>query len=365
MDKHNTRKKKNQEFLEKQNLVKKKNQELLGYINGHVSETTLERITGCNNRMGFVADKEKIKNKQVAGESCKNPFCPICSCRKARKDALAIATCMKYIENEYKKTFVFLHLTAPNVTGDKLIDEVTRFNKAFKKMFERKDIETINKGYIRKLEITYNEKPIITQEMWDGNPEKKKKPMFEYFQRLGLMIGDPNPNYDTYHAHFHVVIAVNQSYFTDRTYINQEKWLSMWREAMSVPEITQVRVERIKENGGKEIQEIAKYSAKSSDYLVSQEVFGVFYKALDRRQKITYSGLFAEANKLFKAKKLDKYKEIDQTEYIWLLLYSWGAQKYIETECRELTEVEKARYSGKLVDEIEIEVLSLIEGISQ
>lgn len=50
-----------------------------------------------------------------------------------------------------------------------------------------------------------------------------------YFDKLGLMIGDNNPNYNTYHPHFHVVLSVNKNYFTDtKCYINQLNWLDMW-----------------------------------------------------------------------------------------------------------------------------------------
>ena len=47
----------------------------------------------------------------------------------------------------------------------------------------RKEVKSIVKGYIRKLEVTYNS-------------DMSSK------------------SYDTYHPHFHVVIAVNKSYFT-------------------------------------------------------------------------------------------------------------------------------------------------------
>ena len=100
-------------------------------------------------------------------------------------------------------------------------------------MFKRKRINVISKGYVRKLEITYNKER------------------------------------DDYNPHFHVLIAVNRSYFTDkRYYISQKEWLELWQDVTGMPEITQVHVQKISQNNNKELYEMAKYSGKDSDYLV-------------------------------------------------------------------------------------------------
>lgn len=54
--------------------------------------------------------------------------------------------------------------------------------------------QKVVKGYTRKLEITYNEER------------------------------------DDYHTHFHVLIAVNKSYFNQATqYISRDRWLELWQ----------------------------------------------------------------------------------------------------------------------------------------
>ena len=85
---------------------------------------------------------------------------------------------MNYIEDEHDKAFIFVTLTAPNVKGENLKDEITKYNKSFKKLVERIEIAKISKGYIRKLEVTYNKER------------------------------------DDYHPHFHCIFAVDKSYFT-------------------------------------------------------------------------------------------------------------------------------------------------------
>jgi len=334
--------------MDKYTKKKRKNQVLVKFIKSFVSEASLELIEDCNTFMMFVSDEKLEKKKQHKGNSCKNRFCPICAWRKAKKDALALSVQMKYIKEEHQKEFIFLTLTAPNVSADELEDEIKHYNHSFKKLMERKEVKTIVKGYARKLEITYNKERFITEKMY-----KKAQ---DYYDSKGLKVDDNNPNYDTYHPHFHVLIAVNKSYFSDtKQYINRDRWLELWQQTTDNPAITQVDVRKVRENNNKEVSEVAKYSAKDSDYLVDEKVFETFYKALKGKRLIVQSGLFKESMKLWKEGKLDKYKEIDMTEYVYALMYKWGQGDYVEQEKRLLTEDEQKEINGQLFDEMEIE----------
>ncbi|MCL2753148.1 MAG: protein rep [Defluviitaleaceae bacterium] len=343
-------------MLSKYNDKKPKNQVLSKMVDKHVRENTARNIKQCNNSMAFIYDCQCEKGKQVAGNSCNNRFCPICMFRLSMKEALKIYIMTRYLEDEYGVVFIMGTFTAPNVRGEDLKVEISKFGKAFKKMEKRNAILKINKGYIRKLEVTYNKDEIISYDMWHGL--NGKRPMGEYFEKKGLSVGDLNPNYDTYHTHYHAIFAVSKSYFDSRSYLRQEKWLELWREAMDDKTITQVDIRRIKKNaagGDGGINEIAKYAAKDSDYLISQEVFDTFYAALKGRQIITFNKLFAEANKKFKAGELDHYKTPDTTEYVKMLLYSWGGKVYNEYDRRDLTEDEVKEYNGHLINEMEVE----------
>lgn len=334
--------------MDKYTKKKRKNQVLVKFIKSFVSEASLELIEDCNTFMMFVSDEKLEKKKQHKGNSCKNRFCPICAWRKAKKDALALSVQMKYIKEEHQKEFIFLTLTAPNVSADELEDEIKHYNHSFKKLMERKEVKTIVKGYARKLEITYNKERFITEKMY-----KKAQ---DYYDSKGLKVDDNNPNYDTYHPHFHVLIAVNKSYFSDtKQYINRDRWLELWQQTTDNPAITQVDVRKVRENNNKEVSEVAKYSAKDSDYLVDEKVFETFYKALKGKRLIVQSGLFKESMKLWKEGKLDKYKEIDMTEYVYALMYKWGQGDYVEQEKRLLTEDEQKEINGQLLNEMEIE----------
>ena len=303
--------------MEKYIQKKLKNQLLHTLISPHVSEATLLNIKESNTFMLFVADKTLEHKKLHGANSCKNRFCPVCAWRKARKNALKISILMQYLKEEENKEFLFLTLTAPNVKADALNDEIKHYNQSFQRLMQRKEVKAAVKGYIRKLEVTYNK------------------------------------DRDDYHPHFHVVLAVNKSYFTDKNYyINRNRWLELWQQATKNPSITQVDVRKVKHTDDKkEVSEVAKYSAKDSDYLQDKKVFDTFYKALSGKRLIVYSGLFKDASKLYENKKLEHYKEIDPTYYIYQLFYHWQRQDYIQTEQKLMSEDMQKEVNNQMLDE--------------
>jgi len=343
-------------MMSKYNTKKIKNQGVYKLVDKHLPTISKKRFCECGNWMENLADDEVAKMKVHKANFCKNRFCPICAWRLAEKDAMKISVLMDYIKAEHEKDFIFVTLTAPNVRAGELKQEIDRYNDAFKKLCKRDEVEKINRGYIRKMEISYNSEPKITCDMWHGYGRYIGRPMGEYFERKGLRIGDENPNYNTYHTHFHVVFAVNKSYFKKADYINQERWLELWRGVMKDDSITQVDVRRVKvaDRRDKAVNEIAKYAAKDEDYTKSQEIFDVFYEALKGRQVLTYNGLFAEANKKYKNKELEEYKTRDETKYVWLILYQWGSVEYIEKRRREVSEEEYKELKKDSEDEMAI-----------
>ena len=307
--------------MEKYTQKKLKNQLLQTLIGKHVSDKTFERIKECNTFLFMVADKTMEKTKLHRSNNCEHRFCPICAWKKSRKNALKIGVLMQYLREEENKEFVFLTLTAPNVKSDELDDEIKHYNKSFQRLMQRKEVKSAVKGYVRKLEVTYNK------------------------------------DRDDYHPHFHVILAVNKSYFTDKNYyISRDRWLELWQKSTKNNLITQVDVRKVKAtNNKKEVSEIAKYSAKDSDYLEDEKVFDTFYKSLSGKRLIVYSGLFKDASKLYENKELEKYKQLDPTEYIYQIFYHWGQQKYIETEKKLMSEDMQKEVNNQMLEEINFE----------
>ena len=306
--------------MEKYTEKKQRNQVFQKFIKRHIGENQMDLVEDCNTFLSFVADKTLEKQKLYKANSCKNRFCPVCAWRKARKDALGLSLMMQYIKQQENKEFIFLTLTTPNVMSDELENEIKRYNNSFRKLIKRKKVGSVIKGYVRKLEITYNKKR------------------------------------DDYNPHFHVLIAVNKSYFTDkRYYISQQEWLDLWCDITGISEITQVQVQKIRQNNNKELYEMAKYSGKDSDYLINQKVFDALYNSLKGKQVLVYSGLFKEAKNKLKNGDLDYLKEIDPTEYIYQIFYIWKQKEYLASELYDLTEQEKREINHKMIDEIEEE----------
>lgn len=314
----------NEKLIDKCTGKKKKNPRFSSYIEPLVSKKLSERIKECGDFLQMLSDLSLENSKLHQANFCGNRFCPMCSWRVACKDSLEISILMEHLRKEENKEFIFLTLTAPNVKGEFLDEEIKKYNKSFKKLMERKEVKQIVKGYIRKLEVTYN--------------------------------SDSTSNaYDTYHPHFHVVIAVDKSYFTSRNYLKHDRWLNLWREVTGDYTITQVDVRKAKANDYKEVYELAKYSAKDTDYLINREVFTTFYKALKGKQVLVFSGLFKDAHKMYKNHELDIYKEQDTIEYAYMVNYNWLKNKYDNTNIRELTEEEKQKFNKKLINEIEVD----------
>ncbi|MES5943919.1 MULTISPECIES: protein rep [unclassified Bacillus cereus group] len=310
------------EIVGKYQPKKKQNLKIYKFIENKLSEGGRELFKDCSTFNQFISTRNKEKSKLIASNPCKNRFCPICAWRKACKDAMKIATMMEAVKNEEKKEFLFLTLTTPNIKADMVRSEIDRFNKAFNKLFKRRNVGRSIKGYIRKLEMTYNKER------------------------------------DDYNPHFHVLLCVNKSYFTDaKSYISQKEWLSMWREATDLIEITQVHIQKVELiREGNAVAEVAKYSAKDYEMLSSQDVFDVFYSGLKGRQLIVYSGMFKDYALKYENGELDKYKNKDKNEYFYKIIAKWNSDLLkFHQEYVELTEEEKLQYNGSLQEEVEVE----------
>lgn len=320
--KNNTRKiEENQEeisFLEKYNLKKEKISIFYKFVEKYKSEVMNMRISECASLIGFLKSKTGEKRRLGGGNFCNSRFCPFCDWRKARKDGYVLLFLLNHIQKVEKKGLIFLTLTAPNVVKEKLDQEIKEFNESFKRLSNTKIFKIICKGYIRKLEVTYN------------------------------------PERNDYHPHFHIVIAVNKSYFTDKKYyISQQKWLEMWKLAKRDNNITQVDVRKAKLNDLKAVMELATYSAKASDVLYSEEVFDVFYNSLKSKKLIVFNGIFKELLKSYKNEELKEFEELDDTVYEKL---EWF--KYYKNQGYNLfriDEIEKENLQKLYVDEIEID----------
>lgn len=179
-------------------------------------------------------------------------------------------------------------LTVRNVGAENLRETILRLHSAFDKLMRRKRYQVWG-NCIRKLEITYNAER------------------------------------NDYHPHLHILIFVRPGYFTNRDYISHDKLLEDWRECYGDAGITQVDIRRCRDRNGRgsAILEVAKYSAKVSDYLHGEEIFNSYAQALRGIRLMGYSGECKRLRKLWDTGELEGDEQ--EIEYVWELLYQYFA----------------------------------------
>lgn len=269
----------------------------------HVSATQLGYYSHCGDYLTMLADETLSKRKIETAFFCKQRLCPGCAWRASLRSAAAVSAIAQQLVAE-KYTMLFVTLTVPNVPACGLRDACLKLNADFARLMRRKAY-AVWKHNIRKMEITYNA------------------------QR------------DDFHPHLHLVVFVRPEYFGGKGgYISQAKLLDDWRLATGIDEITQVDVRRCKnrETGSNAILEVAKYSAKASDYTSSERVYDVMYDTLYHLRTMTYSGRCKALKADYDAGRLDHLLPSDNVQYVYRLVYRYFAEQgYIQTDVRDYT----------------------------
>ncbi len=282
------------------------------------------RVLDCSTFLEFrlaVDNSLKLSNANF----CKVRLCPMCSWRRSLKIFGQVSRVMDHVEENYNYKYIFLTLTVKNCYGEDLRDTLDLMTKAFNTMTRRKAFKQAVNGYFRSLEITYNKEN------------------------------------DTYHPHFHMILAVDNSYFTQsRIYLSQNDWTELWKSCLKVDYTPIVDVRRIKENKekdfGKVVAETAKYTVKPEDFLIrdekgnikenlTDEVVKTLDEALHRKRLTAFGFIFKEVHKEL---NLDDTEEGDLTNTDnedelrndltdIILRYQWniGIKNYVLVEVSE------------------------------
>ena len=288
-----------------------------------LGEKKYYRVIDCSTFLEFGVTKTSSL-KLLQANFCKVRLCPMCAWRRSLKIFGQVSKVMDQVEKNYNYRYIFLTLTVKNCYSEDLKDTLDLKTKSFNKLSERKAFKKAIKGYFRSLEITYNKED------------------------------------NTYHPHFHLILAVNKSYFTDKDYyLSQENWTRLWKESLQVDYKPVVDVRRVKskdKNFSKVIAETAKYTVKSEDFLIKKEdgkidealtdeVVATLDKALHRKRLVSFGFLFKDIHRQLNLddaengdlKKTDNEDELrdDLTDII--LRYQWniGVKNYILVEVQQ------------------------------
>ena len=272
-----------------------------------------ERMQDCANQLVFKYTNNTLKLFQAW--FCKVRLCPMCNWRRSLKIAYHNKRIVETINERENVRWLFVTLTIRNVEAEKLSETIPAMFEAFNRLTKYKVVKTSVRGFFRALEVTRDRDIQITEERFKRNPG--------YYKRQGLEIGSKNPNYGTYHPHFHVLLCVPASYFSKKDlYIKQDDWTSLWQKALKLDYKPIVHVQRVKpkkdldgleayESDVKKaiaeqnaIFEVSKYPVKDTDVIKGNTVTDenvetvlALDNALSYKRLIGYGGLLKEIHK--------------------------------------------------------------------
>ena len=233
-----------------------------------MSSARLQQMKDCANYLVF-SDVEG-KKKLVDANFCRVRMCPVCNWRKSLKMFSQVSEITDTMMSEVKVRFIFLTLTVKNPKAEELVTTLNQMNEGFKYLVQKKmtfaPAKTLKQnllGYLKSTEITYNVKS------------------------------------DSYHPHFHILLAVRPSYF-DSGYVKRKEYQEMWQQALHLDYLPQVDVRVIKNATARTIAEISKYPVKTADLLKIQDqdkavkALIVLHNAMFKRRLVTFGGIFKD-----------------------------------------------------------------------
>lgn len=252
-------------------------------------ESVVERVRTCGDVLRFVKDPEEgLKLYQAF--FCKNRLCPMCNWRRSMKYSWQITQIIdKALEQYPNGRFLFLTLTVKNVPGRDLSQAIIDLNKSFHRLFRRKKVTKNMLGFVRSLEVTYNDER------------------------------------DDYHPHIHVLIMVKSTYFKgSENYIEQPNWTDMWQQSAKIDYTPIVNIKPIKEKVARDdlkndfsedgilkaVLETAKYPVKPFEIEKDKngkiikrseekltEITGDLMDGLYKKRQLGFGGIFKDIRK--------------------------------------------------------------------
>jgi plasmid rolling circle replication initiator protein Rep len=258
-------------------------------------ENKANLVRECGTQLGFIECQEGHYKGLKQANFCRIRLCPMCGWRRSFKVAYQVKQVAHRVMETGNYRWVFLTLTTKSVMGDKLSEEIDHYVKSFQRLSSWKQFKKSIAGFFRTLEVTYNKET------------------------------------DTYHPHYHVLLAVRPSYFT-HNYISKKEWAKMWQKAAQIDYEPIVDVRAVK--SGRRVKaennilaekgytidagvvaEMSKYTVKSGDYLFkgdndsTDKVVSTLENALRGRRLFAFGGLLKEIYK-----QLEEEKKIEDVE---------------------------------------------------
>jgi plasmid rolling circle replication initiator protein Rep len=223
------------------------------------------RVFWCSDVLHFAQNIATGQKKLVSAGFCRERLCVMCSWRRSIKTFYRLSRVMDFAQDAAPDLVpLFITLTVRNASGPDLGNTLDFMFKGWKHMCEHRKVRKAVHGWFRALEVTYNKAA------------------------------------DTYHPHFHAILMVDKSYFTDpRQYLHQHDWLHIWRTSCKLDYAPGVCIQAVRIRGEREysqLAEVTKYTTEDADYIQdSQEdtmrVVDVLGSALRNRRLFAFGGV--------------------------------------------------------------------------
>lgn len=207
--------------------------------------------------------------------SCRVRLCPMCAWRRSLKTYYNNLKIVRYLQGNKQYQYLFVTLTVRNCRAHDLNATLDELSKAVNRFNKRPEIMAAFKGTCRCLEITHN---VDKSSEW----------------------------YDTFHPHYHLICAVNPSYFKSAAYLSQAKLTEIWRSCCALDYTPVCHIERFYGTLEKAVAESSKYSTKDTEYIIPEDwdftvkTVQILDEALHGRRLINYTGVMKQARAILK-----------------------------------------------------------------
>ena len=191
---------------------------------------------------------------------CRVRQCPVCQWRRSQMwIARTIKALPDLIEQYPSHRWLFLTLTAKTCPVSQLRAQLTKLNKSFARLTQRKDWPAV--GYLRTVEV---------KRRWNGEA----------------------------HPHIHVLLLVKASYFSSK-YVSKAKWSKLWGECLRVDYSPVIHCSPVKKRETPEkllsaIIGIVKYQTKEDDTQEDRQWLTEVSKQIRYTNGISLGGLLKE-----------------------------------------------------------------------
>lgn len=248
-----------------------------------VTYKCLSRVRACSRYLEFgvyaVGNDDTIRRLKSA-RLCRQRFCPICLWRRS----LRLGMDNYRIVNEYVESggrLIFLTLTVPNCSLNRLKSTIGALNAAYARFRRRKKIKNMCQGDIKTIEITFNH------------------------------------TNNTFHPHIHVLMAVTADYFdvSNPNYVSHTDFQAIWQDCLSSENYIFVNVRAVQDSWGA-IKEISKYVAKDTDYIdddkFSEKKDDVLFYLITQTKGLrflSYTGVFGDIKRKLGLRDIEEQSE--------------------------------------------------------